>query len=89
MVSPRLDSVEAVWPYDVEHGVVRFCSACIVDTQHPALMAKFLEQKEINTILCRGCPRHFSQTLMKDIPGCRSHNGGEQQGMKKMRINRR
>lgn len=64
MVCPRLDTADGIWLYEIENGSVRDCSLFKADLEHPVRMAEFLEQKEIDVVICGGCPRYYLQVLV-------------------------
>ena len=64
MVSPRLDTADEIWLYKIDNKTAHCYATHEVESEHPVLMAEFLKQKEMDAIICGGCPRYYLQVLL-------------------------
>lgn len=62
-VSPRIDVTDSLMVYDIEDGIVKNQEKCALSFEQPADLVSVLQKKEIEKILCGGCPQFYLRTL--------------------------
>lgn len=62
-MSPRLDITDSLLVYDIENHVVKEKEQCDLVFEQPAQLISFLQKKQVNTIVCGGCPQFILRML--------------------------
>lgn len=62
-VSPRIDIADSLLIYDIDGGIVKSKEKCPLQFDQPAELISFLQEKEIEKVVCGGCPQFFSRML--------------------------
>ena len=62
-MSPRLDITDSLLVYDIENDMVKKKERCDLVFEQPAQLISFLQEKQVNTIVCGGCPQFILRML--------------------------
>lgn len=63
-VSPRIDVSDCLLVYDVHGGRVEHKETCNRVFQYPAELVAYLQENNINQVICGGCPQFFLRALL-------------------------
>jgi predicted Fe-Mo cluster-binding NifX family protein len=72
-VSPRIDIADSLLIYDIDKGVVKREEKCSLTFEHANQLISILQKKQINRVICAGCPQFFFRMLyfygIEVVPG--------------------
>jgi hypothetical protein len=65
-VSPRADIADSLWIYHIDKikGIISSKETCNTSYKQPSQLIGFLKEKDVDTIVCGGCPKFLMRMLL-------------------------